>query len=124
MKLARNRAVNFKVERIAPRHSDGANMTKKFLYVVYKITFPNGKIYIGKDIGYDGHTIRYFGTWNHHAVEADFTKEELRDFTIRREILFESGDKKEVGRREMELIVEQQANNPDVGYNRTPKFKG
>ncbi len=46
------------------------------------------------------------------------------DFTIRREVLFESGDKKEVGRREMELIVEQQANCPNVGHNRTPKFRG
>jgi len=102
----------------------GANLNKKFLCVVYKITFPNGKIYIGKDVGYDGHTIRYFGTWNYRAVEADFTKEELTDFTIRREILFESDNRKEVGQREMELIVEQQANNPSIGYNRTPKFRG
>ncbi|WP_069300933.1 hypothetical protein [Neptunicoccus sediminis] len=96
---------------------------KKFKFVVYKITFPNGKIYIGKDVGYDGHTIRYFGSWNHLAVEADFTKDELMDFTIRREILFESDDKVEVGQREMELIVKQQANHPDRGYNKVPKFR-
>lgn len=97
---------------------------RKLRWVVYKITFPNGKIYIGKDIGGDGHTIRYFGTWNYLAVEADFTREELMDFTIRKEVLFESDSKQEVGRREMELIVEQKANNPDIGYNRTPKFRG
>jgi hypothetical protein len=97
---------------------------KKFKYVVYKITLPNDKIYVGKDIGYDGHTIRYFGTWNHHAVEADFTKDELRDFTIRREILFESGDKEEVGRVEMEMIRDLGANNPTTGCNRVPKWRG
>ena len=98
-------------------------MTRKFCYVVYKITFPNGKIYIGKDIGKDGHTIRYFGSWNHARVEADFTKEELQDFTIRREILFEGADKIEVGLREMALIVEQGANDPERGYNTVPKFR-
>ncbi|MEP3676779.1 hypothetical protein [Sulfitobacter sp.] len=98
-------------------------MTRKFAYVVYKITFPNGKIYIGKDIGRDGHTIRYFGSWNHTRVEADFTKEELQDFTIRREILFEGTDKVEVGLREMALIVEQGANDPERGYNTVPKFR-
>ncbi len=99
------------------------NLERKFQFVVYKITFPNGKIYVGKDIGQHGHTIRYFGSWNPDRVESDFTKDDLRDFTLRREILFESDDKAEVGRREMELIVELEANNPDKGYNRVPKFR-
>ncbi len=98
-------------------------MGKKFQYVVYKITFPNGKIYIGKDVGTDGHTIRYFGTWNYARVERDFTKDQLADVTIRREILFESSDKVEVGRMEMELIVEHGANDPTFGYNAVPKFR-
>lgn len=101
-----------------------ARMTRKFHFVVYKITFPNGKIYIGKDIGKDGHTIRYFGSWDYSRVELDFTKEDLRDFTIRREILFEGDDKQEVGRKEMALIVELGSNDPERGYNRTPKFRG
>lgn len=96
---------------------------RKYSYVVYKITFPNGKIYIGKDIGFRGHSIRYFGSWNPDRVEQDFTREELADFTLRREILFEGTDKLEVGRREMELIVELEANNPEKGYNRLPKFR-
>lgn len=95
-----------------------------FSFVVYKITFPNGKIYIGKDIGHDGHTIRYFGSWNHRLVEMDFSKEQLRDFTVRREILFEGTDKEEVGRKEMELIVSLGANDPKLGCNKMPKFRG
>lgn len=97
-------------------------MSRKFQYVVYKITFPNGKIYIGKDIGKNGHTIRYFGSWDYARVERDFTKEELEDFTIRRQILFESDDKQEVGRMEMALIVELGSNDPNRGYNSIPKF--
>jgi len=99
-------------------------LIRKFQHVVYKITFPNGKIYIGKDIGKGGHSIRYFGSWNYSRVEVDFTKEELRDFTIRREIIFEGDDKKEVGHKEMALIVELGSNDPERGYNRTPKFRG
>ena len=96
---------------------------KKFKYVVSRIAFPNGKICTGKDIGYDGHTLRYFGSWDHRLVEVDFCREELEEFTITRTILFESEDKKEVGQAEMRLIVELRANDPDVGYNRTPKFR-
>lgn len=88
-------------------------------YVVYKITFPNGKIYVGKDIGGSGHSLRYFGSWNNAAVEADFSREELTTFVLRKDILFESADKSEVTRREAELIRELRSNDPDVGYNRS-----
>ena len=94
-------------------------MARRFGFVVYKITFPNGKM----DIGKDGHTIRYFGSQNYTRVESDFTKEELQDFTIRREILFEGSDKIQVGRKEMALIVEHGANDPERGYNTVPKFR-
>lgn len=94
-----------------------------FDFVVYKITFPNGKIYIGKDVSQQGHSIRYFGSWKPELVEADFTKEQLKDFALRREILFESDDKAETSLREMQLIVEYQSNNPELGYNQTPKFR-
>lgn len=99
-------------------------MSTYFQYVVYKITFPNGKIYIGKDIGFGGHSIRYFGTWNRALVESDFSKAELEDFTLRKEMLFESDDKSEVGKKERELIVQLGANDPRKGYNRIPKFRG
>jgi hypothetical protein len=55
--------------------------------VVYKITYPNGKIYVGKDLT---NSISYFGSPSQSLVAADFTAEQRRDFTIRREILWES----------------------------------
>lgn len=90
-------------------------------YVVYKLTFPNGKIYIGKDIGGTGHSLDYFGSWNSELVMEDFSDRELRDFSLRKEIIFESKNKDEINKKEMELIRQYQSNNPSVGYNRLPK---
>ena len=89
-------------------------------YVIYKLTFPNGKIYIGKDVGGNGHSLRYFGSWDNDLVMTDFTDEELRDFTVRKQIIFESTDKNEVSKREYEFIKEYNSNNFDIGYNRNP----
>jgi hypothetical protein len=91
----------------------------KFKYVVYKITFPNDKIYIGKDIGGEGHSLCYFGSWDSSIVEADFTREQLADFRIIKQILFESDDKNETTQKESELIRLYDSSNPSVGYNRT-----
>ena len=91
----------------------------KFTYVIYKITFPNGKIYIGKDIGSTGHSLRYFGSWNNELVENEFTKEELMSFSLKKEILYESGDKNEISSMEGKFIIQYQSNNPDIGYNQT-----
>ncbi len=91
----------------------------KFHYVVYKLTFPNGKIYIGKDIGDNGHSMRYFGSWHNAAVENDFTKEQLSDFSVRKEIIFESDSKEEVSKKEFELILAHNSHNPSIGYNRS-----
>jgi hypothetical protein len=92
------------------------------LKIVYKITYPNGKIYIGKDLT---GTFRYFGSPNNKLLESDFTDEEKKDFTIRREILWQSNDAidREVNKKEVELILKYQSNNPKIGYNRSPKFK-
>lgn len=98
-------------------------MTKKFKYVVYKLTFPNGKIYIGKDIGGSGHSMRYFGSWNNRLVEQDFTKEQLTKFTLNKEILFESEDKKLIGKKENEYIRKYNSNDPLIGYNQTLRKK-
>ena len=91
----------------------------KFRFVVYKITFPNGKIYIGQDIADAGHSIRYFGSWNNELVESDFSKEQLSDFTLRKEILFESDDKKMVTKKEGEIIKALMSNDISIGYNQT-----
>lgn len=91
--------------------------------VIYKITYPNSKIYIGSDLT---DTLTYFGSANSKLIEADFTREQRRDFTIRKEILEEfpdTTDNSEVYRREVELIVENRSNDPTIGYNRTPKFR-
>ena len=92
-----------------------------FHYVIYKIIFPNGKIYIGKDIGAGGHSIRYFGSWDNRVVSADFTKQQLKKFTLTKEVIFESNDKQEVSRKEGEFIKEYRSNDPAIGYNRWPK---
>lgn len=90
--------------------------------VIYKITYPNGKIYIGKDLT---DSINYFGSANNDLIEVDFTREQKRDFTIRKEILWKSeiATDKEVNQKEIELIRKYESNNPSVGYNRTPKYK-
>lgn len=92
------------------------------LKIIYKITYPNGKIYIGKDLT---NTFRYFGSPNSELLESDFTEEEKKDFTIRREILWKSTNAidREVNKKEVELIHKYKSNNPKIGYNRSPKYK-
>lgn len=92
-----------------------------FKYVVYRITFPNGKIYIGKDIGESGHSLRYFGSWDNEIVSKDFTKKQLLSLTLRKDIIFESDNKSEVSSKEKEFIVKYKSNEPSVGYNKWPK---
>lgn len=90
--------------------------------VVYKITYPNGKIYVGKDLT---DTLNYFGSADSRLIEVDFTREEMRSFTIRKEILWESdtATDQEVNRKEVEFIHAFRSNDPAVGYNRWPKLK-
>ncbi|MDP2028953.1 MAG: GIY-YIG nuclease family protein [Thiobacillus sp.] len=90
-----------------------------FNYVVYKITFPNGKVYVGKDEGGAGHSLNYLGSWSNALIEQDFSKAELQDLTLRKQILFESADKLEVRRMESEFIRSLKSNDPEIGYNQT-----
>lgn len=92
------------------------------LKVIYKITYPNGKIYIGKDLT---NTVNYFGSANSQLIANDFTREQQRDFTIRKEILWESSTENlcEVNAKEVELIRKFRSNDPEIGYNLWPKFK-
>jgi hypothetical protein len=87
--------------------------------VIYRITYPNGKIYVGMDLT---GTLAYFGSPNPGLIAADFTDDERRDFTIRKETLWESRIKSdtEVRAKEVEFILALQSNNPEVGYNRSP----
>jgi hypothetical protein len=91
--------------------------------LVYKLTYPNGKIYVGMDLTGD---IGYFGSPDRRAIELDFTAETRRDMTIRREILWESetASDAEVRQIEKQHIEVLRANDPAIGYNRWPKLKG
>lgn len=90
--------------------------------VIYKITYPNGKIYIGKDLTGSSN---YFGSANSKLIERDFTVDNLKDFSIRKEILWESelASDNEVSQKEIEFIKTYNSNDPIIGYNRWPKFK-
>jgi DNA modification methylase len=91
--------------------------------VVYRITYPNGKIYIGQD---RTNSINYFGSASSELIARDFTPEQRRSFTITRDILWESdtATPSEVTRVEIELIRRHRANDPSVGYNQSPRFAG
>jgi len=96
-------------------------MTRK-IKVVYKVTWPNGKIYVGSDLT---DSIAYFGSPDERLIEADFpTREARRDMTVRREILWESevAPNAEVLLKERELIIALRANDPAIGYNKNPKL--
>lgn len=92
---------------------------------IYKITYHAvNKIYIGKDsVG----SYRYFGSPDMAVVNADFERlpdESRTSYTISKEILWESADcsEAELSAKEVEYIREHQSNNPEIGYNRWPKF--
>jgi hypothetical protein len=91
--------------------------------IIYKITYPNGKIYIGKDLT---DSINYFGSADDSMIAKDFTRAQRKVFTITREILWESdsASDQEVNQKEIEFIHSFNSNNPTTGYNQWPKFKG
>ncbi|MDD4526948.1 MAG: GIY-YIG nuclease family protein [Candidatus Margulisbacteria bacterium] len=90
--------------------------------VIYKITYPNNKIYIGKDLT---DSINYFGSASDELIEKDFTREDRKNFIIKKEILWESNiaTNQEVNNKEVELILQYKSNNPEFGYNQWPKYK-
>ena len=49
--------------------------------VIYKITYPNGKIDVGQDLT---GAVSYFGSANSRLIEADFTPDQCRDLPVRR----------------------------------------
>lgn len=88
--------------------------------VIYKITYPNGKIYVGKDLT---DSINYFGSASNALIAKDFTREQRGDFIIRKQILWESetAADSEVNQKEVEFIRELGSNDPIIGYNQWPK---
>ena len=55
--------------------------------IIYKITYPNGKIYVGQDIT---NSINYFGSASSDLIALEFTEEDRESFTITRDILWKS----------------------------------
>ena len=82
--------------------------------VIYKIIYPNGKIYVGKDLTDD---INYLGSANKNIIEKDFTRDQRRNFVIRKEIVWESetASDEEVNQKEIELIRSFRSNDPTIG---------
>lgn len=93
------------------------------MQVVYKITYPNGTIYVGQD---RTNSINYFGSADSDLIAADFSHAQRRCFTVTREILWESdtATRSEVCAKELMFILALRSNDPQVGYNRWPKFGG
>lgn len=94
------------------------NITK----YIYKITYPNGKIYVGQDVT---GTLNYFGSSENPQMEKDFSEEEKKHFTITKEIIWESSSatNHEVNEIETEMILALESNNPAKGYNLKPKYE-
>ena len=90
--------------------------------VIYKITYPNGKIYVGKDLT---GALNYFGSADSGLIEQDFTSEQQQDFTIRKQSLWqsESSSDQEANAIEVEMILNLRSNDPAIGYNQWPRFK-
>ncbi|MGH9425117.1 MAG: GIY-YIG nuclease family protein [Terriglobia bacterium] len=91
--------------------------------VIYKIIYPNGKIYVGQD---RTDSINYFGSPDNALIAKDFNREQRRRFGVTREILWESetATQGEVTKKEIEFIISLKSNDPAIGYNQWPKFRG
>jgi hypothetical protein len=92
---------------------------------VYKITYPNGKIYIYVGMDLTG-KLTYFGSPSAiERIETDLAAH-LVDLTARKQMLRESDTASDAEVRAMEIkfIRETSANDPAVGYNLTPRWKG
>ena len=91
--------------------------------VIYKITYPNGKIYVGQD---RTNSLTYMGSPRDSYVAADFSLEERQRFTVTKEIIWSSdiATPSEVNKKEFEFILALRSNDPSVGYNLNPPFRG
>ena len=91
---------------------------------IYKITYPTGKIYVGKD-SFGSH--RYTGSPSIDLVNADFARlppEARKNYSLHKEILWESetATEAELAAKEVEFIRAYKSNDPAIGYNRWPKL--
>jgi len=92
---------------------------------VYLLSYPTGKIYVGKD---STGSFRYFGSPDIAVVNADFETlppEARREYSVKKTILWESetASERELATKELEYIRKFKSNDPSIGYNRWPRFK-
>lgn len=93
-----------------------------FMKYIYKITYPTGKIYIGKDLT---GSLNYYGSADNQYIDRDFPEYLKSYFTIKKEIIWHTdiASDQEVNKVEVELIRQFQSNNPIIGYNKWPKYE-
>jgi hypothetical protein len=96
------------------RVTDGRNAQ------IYKITYPNGKIYIGMDVT---GSVTYFGSPTAKARIAADLGDQVNDYSARKTILWESDTATDAECRAMErqMILQYRSNDLEIGYNLTPK---
>lgn len=84
--------------------------------IIYKITYPNKKIYIGQDRTDD---INYFGSADSFTIAKDFR--DCVDFTVRKQIITRKRNISVIDLNilEREAIKKFNSNDPKIGYNRT-----
>ena len=89
------------------------------MQIIYKITYPNGKIYIGTDLI---DSINHSGTGNGAVIAKDFSRQQRRRSFMQREIIWnsETATDSDVVRKAAELIRQHSAGDPAIGYNRWP----
>jgi len=91
---------------------------------VYKITYPNGKIYVGMDLT---GTALYMGSPSaYEQIVADLELDpDKLELTLRKEILWQSeaATDKQVRDMEKQKILETRANDPAIGYNKLPRHR-
>jgi putative N-acetylmannosamine-6-phosphate epimerase len=89
---------------------------------IYKITYPNGKIYVGQDRTDD---INYFGSACSEVIARDFTRRQRRSMTVTKEIIEEVFDVtiQELNKLEAKHIAGHHSCDPKIGYNRSPRGK-
>ena len=91
--------------------------------IICKINYPDGKIFVGQD---RTNSVNHFGSADSDLIGRDFTPEQRKIFSLRRETLWESetANRAEVTIKEVEFIRALESNDPQIGYNRRPPFKG
>jgi len=90
-------------------------------WYVYKVTYPNGKIYVGMDFSKYSCPWLYIGSSHNKKLRNDCEEWRLKNgsWNIKQTILFESRTctRKELRKTEHEMIKKYNSNNPDIGYN-------